>query len=154
MAPQLPVNDVMLILERDKAVCLAERRGTGYADGMLNLPSGKLERGEDVFDAVMREGREEVGITVTRESLQLVHAMHFRNPEGESRIGWFFAARHWDGEPRNMEPHKCAGLEWHPIDQLPPHTVRYNALGLLHYAKGETFSSHWHDWQDELTQSL
>ena len=54
--PQQPVIDVMLILERDGTVCLAERQGTGYADGMLNLPSGKLDDGEDVFEAVIREG--------------------------------------------------------------------------------------------------
>ncbi|MEU6406774.1 NUDIX domain-containing protein [Streptomyces sp. NPDC046985] len=139
---QLPVNDVMLILERGGAVCLAERQGTGYADGMLNLPSGKLDRGEDVFDAVRREAWEEIGVRIERDALRIVHVMHFRNPEGEPRIGWFFAARHWQGEPRNVEPHKCAGLSWHASDQLPYSTVPYNALGIAHYLKGEPFSVH------------
>ena len=142
MAPQLPVNDVMLILERGGAVCLAERQGTGYADGMLNLPSGKVDEGEDVYDAIAREALEEVGIVVERDALRIVHVMHFRNPEGEPRVGWFFAARHWQGEPQNMEPHKCAGLSWHPADHLPENTVPYNALGIAHWRKGETFSVH------------
>jgi 8-oxo-dGTP pyrophosphatase MutT (NUDIX family) len=136
------VIDVMLILERDGAVCLAERRGTGYADGLLNLPSGKAEPGESVYDAVIREAREEIGVTIERDALRIVHVMHFRNPEEEPRVGWFFTARHWDGEPRNMEPHKCAGLSWHPTDQLPVNTVPYNALGIAHYLKGEPFSAH------------
>jgi 8-oxo-dGTP pyrophosphatase MutT (NUDIX family) len=135
----------MLILERDGAVCLAERRGTGYADGMLNLPSGKVEPDEDVYDAIAREALEEVGVAVEREALRIVHAMYFRNPQGETRVGWFFTATHWTGTPTNMEPHKCAGLSWHPLDHLPQNTVRYNALGIAHYVKGEPFSSHWHD---------
>jgi 8-oxo-dGTP pyrophosphatase MutT (NUDIX family) len=139
----------MLILKRaDGAVCLAERRGTGYADGMLNLPSGKVEPGEDVYDAVAREAREEVGVRIQREALRIVHAMYFQNPEGETRVGWFFTASHWVGAPTNMEPSKCAGLTWHQVDHLPSNTVRYNALGLLHWAKGEPFSSHWHDHLD------
>jgi 8-oxo-dGTP diphosphatase len=144
VAPQRPVNDVMLILQRehDGAVCLAERQGTGYADGMLNLPSGKLDDGEDVYAAVIREAREETGIVVEREALRIVHVMHFRNPEGEPRVGWFFTARHWHGEPRNMEPHKCAGLSWHRADNLPENTVPYNALGIAHWLKGEPFSLH------------
>ncbi|MEV0125747.1 NUDIX domain-containing protein [Streptomyces sp. NPDC050703] len=140
--PQQPVNDVMLILERDGAVCLAERRGTGYADGQLNLPSGKLDEGEDVFTAVIREALEETGLVIEHEALQIVHVMHFRNPEEEPRVGWFFTARHWEGEPRNMEPHKCAGLTWHPVHHLPSTTVPYNALGIAHYLKGEPFSVH------------
>ncbi|MFF4902253.1 NUDIX domain-containing protein [Streptomyces sp. NPDC001068] len=140
--PQLPVNDVMLILERDGAVCLAERQGTGYADGKLNLPSGKLDPGEDVFDAALRELEEETGVKSTRDALRIVHVMHFRNPEGEPRVGWFFVVQDWEGEPRNMEPHKCAGLSWHPADHLPDNTVEYNALGIAHYLKGEQFSVH------------
>ncbi|GAA4806226.1 NUDIX hydrolase [Streptomyces ziwulingensis] len=140
----------MLILRRgDGAVCLAERQGTGYADGKSNLPSGKVESGEDVYDAVIREAREEIGVEIEREALSIVHVMYFRTPEGETRIGWFFTASHWNGTPTNMEPHKCAGLSWHQVDHLPSNTVRYNVLGVLHWAKGEQFSSHWHDWHDQ-----
>ncbi|MGW7517847.1 NUDIX hydrolase [Streptomyces sp. NPDC054796] len=148
--PQRSVNDVMLILQRtDSTLCLAERQGTGYADGMLNLPSGKVEPGEDIYDAIRREAREEIGIVVERGALRVVHAMHFRNPEGETRVGWFFTTTHWEGEPRNMEPHKCTGLSWHLPDHLPHHTVPYNALGIAHYLRGEPFSVHgWTDTQD------
>jgi 8-oxo-dGTP diphosphatase len=143
--PHRPVNDVMLILERGDALLLAERQNTGYADGLLNLPSGKVEHDEDVYDAIIREAEEEIGIRVRREALRLVHVMYFRNPEGATRVGWFFAATEWEGEPVNAEPHKCAGLTWHQRDHLPDNTVRYNALGIGHYIKGEPVSVHWHD---------
>ncbi|MER7688688.1 hypothetical protein [Streptomyces sp. NPDC097610] len=53
-----------------------------------------------------------------RDALRVVHTMHYRNPEGQPRIGWFFVASHWQGEPRNAEPHKCAGLSWHPANKI------------------------------------
>ncbi|MET7606587.1 NUDIX domain-containing protein [Streptomyces avermitilis] len=143
--PQRPINDAMLILERGEELLLAERWNTGYADGMLNLPSGKVEADEDVFDAVIREADEEIGVQVARDALRLVHVTYFRNPEGETRVGWFFAADHWEGTPSNREPNKCAGLSWHHREHLPPNTVRYNALGIAHYVKGEPTSVHWHD---------
>lgn len=136
------VIDVMLILEREGHLLLAERANTGYADGRLNLPSGKVDPGESVVDAVIREAHEEVGVRVPADALRPVHVMHLRNPEGEPRVGWFFATSHWDGEPFNAEPHKCTGISWHPADQLPAHTVPYNAYGIAHYLKGEPFSVH------------
>ncbi|MDJ0345034.1 NUDIX domain-containing protein [Streptomyces sp. H10-C2] len=115
---------------------------TAHADGQLNLPSGKVDAGEDVISGMIREAREEVGITLQPQEIQPVHVMHMRNPEGEARVGWFFAAKHWQGEPVNAEPHKCAGLSWHRPDQLPAHTVPYNAYGIARYFKGEPFSIH------------
>ncbi|GGT51646.1 NUDIX hydrolase [Streptomyces kurssanovii] len=147
--PERTLNDVMIILERRDGevlkVCLAERLNTGYADGLLNLPSGKVECGEDPYDAVIREAKEEVGIDLDRQALRLVHVTYFRSPAGHTRVGWFFAADRWDGEPYNAEPHKCAGLSWHRPDNLPASTVRYNAVGVGHYLKGEPISVHWHD---------
>lgn len=143
--PQHPYLDVMIILERDGRILLAERANTGYADGKLNLPSGKVEPGESVTEAVVREAHEEVGVRIRPAALRTVHVMHYRNPEGHERIGWFFAADRWEGEVVNAEPHKCAGLSWHPADRLPADTVRYNALGVAHYLKGEPVSEHgWH----------
>ncbi|MDT0344016.1 NUDIX hydrolase [Streptomyces litchfieldiae] len=134
--------DAMIILERGDRVLLAERLGTGYADGRLNLPIGKVDPGENALDAAVREAREEVGVTIDPAVLRPVHVMHFRNPEGQARVGWFFATARWDGEPVNAEPHKCAGIGWHRADQLPGNIVRYNALGIAHYLKGEPFSFH------------
>ncbi|GGP78365.1 NUDIX domain-containing protein [Streptomyces melanogenes] len=90
----------------------------------------------------MREAREEVGITLDPATLRIVHVMHFRNREGQSRIGWFFATAEWEGTPVNGEPHKCAGIGWYPADQLPAEAVPYNALGVAHYLKGEPVSIH------------
>ncbi|QNP71931.1 NUDIX domain-containing protein [Streptomyces roseirectus] len=142
--PAQPVIDVMVILEREGRILLAERQGTGYADGMLNLPSGKVED-ENVVQAAAREALEEVGVHIDPAALHPVHVMHYLNPEGHQRIGWFFTATHWDGEPYNAEPAKCAGLSWHRPDQLPGNTVPYNALGIAHHLKGEPFSVH--GWQ-------
>ncbi|MGV9613568.1 NUDIX domain-containing protein [Nocardia xishanensis] len=59
---------------------------TGYADGQRNLPSGKLEDGEDVVDAVIRETHEEIGIQLDRDEVRLVSSTHYKAPEGHSRI--------------------------------------------------------------------
>ncbi|TGA91892.1 NUDIX domain-containing protein [Streptomyces sp. MZ04] len=139
--------DAMVILERDGHLLLVERAGTGYDDGLLCLPSGKVDPGESAADAAVREAHEEVGVDLDPAALTPVHVMHFQNREGESRIGWFFAAADWEGEPFNAEPHKSAGIAWHRAEQLPENTVPYNALGVAHYLKGEPFS--FHGWLKE-----
>src|SRR5690606_25225113 len=100
--------DVLLLLIRDHQVLLALRAGTGFADGWWNLPSGKLEEGEDAATAVIREAREEIGLTLDRDSLALASTVHYRNEREIGRLGLFFQARRWGGEPVNAEPHKCA----------------------------------------------
>lgn len=71
--------------------------------------------------------------------------MHHRNPEGSTRVGWFFTADRWDGEPYNAEPHKCAGLMWAPLDRLPDNTWPYTAAGLREYRNRTPFSLHGFD---------
>lgn len=47
--------------------------------------------------AVIRETWEEIGVKIRRDKLRAVHVMHHRNPEGATRVGWFFMASEWDG---------------------------------------------------------
>ena len=136
-----PVVDVHLILERaDGQVLLAERANTGYADGLVNVPGGKLEAGEDVRAAAIREAREEIGVDVDPAHARCVAVVHHRAPTGEARVGFFFATSTWQGEPVNAEPHKCAGLLWVDPDHLPPHTIAYGAAGLRAYRTGQPFA--------------
>lgn len=136
-----PVVDVHLILERpDGQVLLAERANTGYADGLVNAPGGKLEDGEDVRAAAIREAREEIGVDVDPDQARCVAVVHHRAPDGEARVGFFFATSTWRGEPVNAEPHKCAGLMWVDPDNLPAHTIAYGAAGLRAYRSGVPFA--------------
>jgi hypothetical protein len=54
------IVDVHLVLrDPDGRILLARRSATGYGDGQLHLPSGHLEAGESIVDAVVREALEE-----------------------------------------------------------------------------------------------
>lgn len=137
--PYTSFVDVLIILERDEQVLLAQRAGTGYADGQWNLPSGKLEDGEDMVAAIIREAREEIDVEVDRGDLEMVTSVHYLNPEGQARVGFFFRARRWRGEPRNAEPHKCSQIAWFPKDSLPENTVPYTHAGVELYRRDERF---------------
>jgi 8-oxo-dGTP diphosphatase len=133
------VVDVLLLLVRDGHVLLAQRDGTGYADGQWNLPSGKLEAGEDLVSALIRETREEIGLDLDRGAVRMVNAVHNLSPEGRARIGFVFTTDTWNGEPYNAEPHKCARIGWYPIGALPEPTVPYTAACIDLYRRGEVF---------------
>jgi 8-oxo-dGTP pyrophosphatase MutT (NUDIX family) len=136
--------DVLLLLTRDDQVLLALRQGTGFADGLWNLPSGKVEPGESAVAAVIREAREEIGIRLSEDQLSLAATVHCRNSDTDTRVGLFFAAAAAEsaqGAPYNAEPHKCAGIAWYPLTALPAGTVPYNALGISLYLREACFGT-------------
>jgi 8-oxo-dGTP pyrophosphatase MutT (NUDIX family) len=142
------VVDVHLILRRGGDVLLARRSGTGYADGLLNAPSGHLEPGEDVREAVIREASEEIGVRLSPGELSVALVMQHRAPDATAaRTGWFFTAEYEPGrlpEPFNREPAKCSELAWYPLDALPADMVAYCRAGLDAYRAGERFVLHLH----------
>lgn len=105
-------------------VLLQLRQNTGYMDGhWAAAAAGHVEKGETAYDAARREALEE--IDVAGLDLTFVTAMQrTRSAEGiDERIDFFFTARTWTGEPRIVEPEKCAELRWCPIDELPDPVV-------------------------------
>lgn len=50
---------------RDGKVFIAKRQMTGDMGGRWEFPGGKIEEGEDLETAVIREMKEEFGVTVT-----------------------------------------------------------------------------------------
>jgi 8-oxo-dGTP diphosphatase len=105
-------------------VLLQLRRGTGYMDEhWAAAAAGHVERGETAAAAAMREAAEEVDVTdVELEFLTAMQRTAHDLPIDE-RVDFFFAARAWSGEPRIVEPTKCADLQWFPLDALPDPVV-------------------------------
>jgi 8-oxo-dGTP diphosphatase len=138
-SPHRVILDVHLLLVRDSHVLLSQRRG-GYGDGMWHLPSGKAEAGESIEDAVIREAFEEVGVTVRPADLRCVHALQVQHAGEEPRVGFFFEATRWGGEPSNREPDKCSAVKWFPFDGFPDGMIPYPAAGISGYLHGIPFS--------------
>jgi len=136
------IVDVHLVLRREGRVLMLRRAGTGYGDGLLCFPSGHLERGESVVDGVIREAREEIGVAVDPAALRFVHVIHRGDAGGHDRVGFFFEAAWWDGDPVNAEPHKCSELVWvDPADHRDD-VVPYQRAGLTGSLGSASFSLH------------
>jgi 8-oxo-dGTP diphosphatase len=130
-----PVIDVHVIL-RDGDKILLSQRGGSYGYGQWHAPSGKLESDEPLTAAAVRETYEETGVIVDPDRIGLVHTVHHRQGGGApDRIGFFFEAKDWEGEPVNREPDKCLQLQWFAIHDLPEDLIPYPAAGLLGYLR-------------------
>ncbi|MFI7356195.1 NUDIX domain-containing protein [Streptomyces avidinii] len=133
----MPV-DVHLILRRNgesgPEVLLSRRAGPVYASGLWHLPSGHLDPDEDMVEAVIREAREETGVVIRAGDVTAAGTIHHRPPTGsQSRLGVFFEVRQWSGRPQIMEPDRCDGMDWYPLDDLPAPMVAYCRAGLDAY---------------------
>ncbi|MGC7096782.1 NUDIX hydrolase [Amycolatopsis lurida] len=135
---QHTIIDAHVLLIRDGEVLLTRRRGS-YGDGMWHLPSGKLDPGESLPAAAVREALEEVGVHINPDDLQHVHTLHVTGSGQKPRLGIFFATHHWVGEPHNREPDKCSAVEWFPLDALPDDVIPYPLAGIRAYLDGTPF---------------
>lgn len=128
----------LLLLNPDGHVLFGRRQNTGFEDGAYHLPAGHLEAGESVVSALIREAKEEVGVTIAPEAVEFAHIMHSASSGG--RAAFFFQVRDWDGAPENREPDKCSELGWFALDALPDHLIDYCRVALQHIAAGKPFS--------------
>lgn len=120
--PAAPVIDTHVLL-RDGDKLLLSQRGGPYGYGRWHMPSGKLDRGEALSAGAARELYEETGVRVEPGQLRLVHVVHHRQSEEVERIGFFFEATEWEGEPVNREPGKCLELRWFGVHELPDDVI-------------------------------
>ena len=109
---------VAVLLRKGNELLLIRRYNTGYDDGMYCCVGGGVDGNEPITDAAIREAKEELGITLKKDNLKVVHAIHYNSPYGEY-IAFLVKATEWDGEPQIMEPHKCDDIRWFPMDALP-----------------------------------
>ena len=133
---------VYLVLEKDGKILMAKRSNTGYMDGMYSLVAGHVDGNETVYQAMLRESKEEVNVDILLEDMKVVHVSH-RNSNGGEReyIDVYLKASKFSGELINLEPHKCSDLTWFEFDELPENIVPEVKKALEDISKGEIFST-------------
>lgn len=133
---------VYLILRRGDTLLIANRCNTGYADGQYAVVAGHVDAGESAFQALQREAREEAGIEVSPQDMQVVHVMHRYSDDGPARFDIFIEAKKITGEPYIAEPEKCDDMQWVSIQNLPQNTVPYVRCALEAIERGENYSEY------------
>lgn len=135
---------VFLLLIIENKILLSRRFQTGIDDGQYVVPMGGLNRGETASEALIREAQEEANIALIPANLQACHVMHRLHtmPDGYrfEQIDIFFRAQSYEGEIKNLEPHKCDELKFFPLDNLPINTVSAIRHGITCSLSGNFFS--------------
>ena len=132
---------VYLFLIKEDKVLLLRRFNTGYEDGNYSFPAGHIDGDESVTSAIIRETEEEIGVRLDPKDLSVVHVMHRRTESKDNeRMDIFLKALKWEGEIKNVEPHKCDDLSWFSVEDLPKNTIPYIKTAFENYRKNIYFS--------------
>ncbi|MBO2451198.1 NUDIX domain-containing protein [Actinomadura barringtoniae] len=140
-----------LLWREDGKVFMLRRHNTGYRDGWLCPPAGRIEPGEDVLAAALREAHEETGVQLRREDAAFSHVMHRTAPTlpgpCHAISDYWFSFRTWNGEPHVAEPDKASEAIWIDPAAPPDDVIPHCAEVLQAITRAEPFSVR--DWANE-----
>lgn len=135
----VPACYLVLLRNNDQEVLLSQRFNTGYMDGMYSMVAGHVEEKEAPIAALVREAKEEAGIDVKPEHIEIGNVMYRVKPT-DSRLDIFLVARKWTGEIQNKEPEKCTDISWFSVNNLPANTIPYVKHGIESCLKKNPYS--------------
>ena len=120
----------MLIMD-DGRVLLQKRKGSKLWPGYYALPAGHIDEGENQYDALVREAKEELDIEIDPKDIEKSYVVLRRNffeidgKKLEPYIDYYFEISKYQGAPRIAELDKCDELVWADINNLPEPFVNY-----------------------------
>ena len=126
----------LILYDRGRILLLRQTRGNG---GNFTLVGGTVEDDEFARDALVRETREEAGISIAPANLSLAHVLHKRGKKGH-RINLYFKANRYKGVVQNLEDHKFKAAQWFPINKLPANVTGTVSQALEAYRAGRLYS--------------
>lgn len=120
----------MLIMDNGM-VLLQKRKGSKLWPGYYALSAGHIDEGENQYDALVREAKEELDIEIDPKDIEKSYVILRRNffeidgKKLEPYIDYYFEISKYQGIPRIAELDKCDELIWADINNLPEPFVNY-----------------------------
>jgi 8-oxo-dGTP pyrophosphatase MutT (NUDIX family) len=101
--------------EKVSHICLAMKK-RGFGAGKWNGAGGKVEQGEDIEAAAIREAKEEIGVDLHQISKIGELSFYFsHNPAWDMLVHAYFCES-WSSEPAESEEMRP---QWFPVSEIP-----------------------------------
>lgn len=93
------MSSVYLIIKNErKQILLQRRQGTKLWPGFLALPAGHIDEGENAYDAIIREAKEELGIEISIDNIIDTFVVNRRNKSLLPYYDVYFEINNYIGE--------------------------------------------------------
>ncbi len=114
LPPQVGVSSMVL---KEGRVLLGKRKGS-HGASCWATPGGHLEYGETALECAKRELFEETNL-IAKHAILGPYTNDLIRPENKHYITLVVFITDFEGSLRCMEPNKCEGWEWFPIEKFP-----------------------------------
>lgn len=102
------LSSIYIIIKNEKdQVLLQRRQGTKLWPGFLVLPAGHIDEGENAYEALVREAKEELNIIINLDDITDTFAVNRKNESLTSYYDVYFEISKFDGKIVINESEKC-----------------------------------------------
>lgn len=122
---------VAVIVNPQQAVLLALRQPHQHQGDLWEFPGGKVESGEAVYDALLRETQEELGLTIISAE-PLIQVQHDYADKSVLLDVW--QVNDYNGLPTGQEGQR---LRWSPVSELNPDDFPAANVAIIKAIKGK-----------------
>ena len=95
---------------------LLQHKAKGFGQGKWNGPGGKIEENENEMECIIREVKEETGISIMEAEKIAKFDFIFAEKDDWNNQSHVFLAKKWEGELTESDEGK---LEWFNVDKIP-----------------------------------
>ena len=135
------LSSIYLIIKNENGEILLQRRqGTKLWPGFLALPAGHIDEGENAYEAVVREAKEELGIDISINNIVDTFVVNRRNKSLMPYFDIYFEINGYIGDIKIIEPEKCRELVWADINNLPLDMIDFEIEAIKNNMEGIKFS--------------
>lgn len=110
------LETTLCLLKKEDSILLALKK-RGFGEGKYNGVGGKLENNETPEEAMIRECKEEIGVTPTSyEKVGYIHFDEYYKGKKEQIAFHLYTVTEWEGEITESEEMRP---QWFFIDKIP-----------------------------------